>query len=293
MGQSKNPTRSPLRLVSYAELHRFVGAFREGHLNLLIVIGGPGLGKSQILKQALGNDVCWIEGHTTAFGMYCRLHEHRHRPVVIDDVDDLHHDRDAVRLLKSLCQSDREKSIAWNSGTRQLDQRGIPHQFATTSRTAIVANDWRRLNLDVEAVEDRGHVIQFVPTALEVHLQAAKWFADQEVFDFIGRRLSFIEQPSFRHYVSTAELKRARLDWRGAMLSRCLTGKKLVVAQLKADGRFATEEERAQAFVAAGHGCRATYFNVARKLPAATDPPPLLLKSAKKKVRRRLIFLDF
>jgi len=291
MSKSKNPVRSPLRLSSYADLIKYVDAFAEGHLNLLILIGAPGLGKSQILKKALSDDVCWIDGHTTAFGMYCRLYEQRDRHVVIDDVDDLHHNPDAVRLLKSLCQSDREKSIAWNSTTRQLDQRGIPHQFG--SRTAIVANDWRCLNLDVEALEDRGHVVQFIPTPLEVHLQAAEWFDDQEVFDFIGSRLSFLEQPSFRHYVSTAELKRAGLDWRRAMLSRCLSGKKLIVAQLKADVRFVTEEERAQAFVAAGHGCRATYFNIARKLPAATEPPPLPLKSMQDEVPPPLDILEF
>lgn len=279
MRKSKNPSRSPLLLSTYADVGRYGEAFAKGHFNLLIVTGGPGLGKSRLLKSLVSPGACWIDGHTTAFGMYVQLYQHRGQAVVIDDVDDLHHNREAVRLLKSLCQTDRQKTLSWNSGTRQLDELGVPHQFQTTSKTAIIANDWQRLNLDVEALEDRGHVVHFAPSPLEVHRQAAEWFTDQEVFDFIGGRLSLFEQPSFRHYVTALELKRAGLDWKQATLARGLAGKPLIVAQLKANDQFASEEERAQAFVAAGHGCRATYFNVAKKLPPAVETPPLVLKA--------------
>ena len=280
MRKSKSPSRSPLLITTYAELRRYAEAFAAGHLNLWILTGGPGLGKSRLIKEVVGNDACRIDGHTTPFAMFIELYRHRGLPVVIDDVDDLHNNREAVRLLKSLCQTDREKTISWNSATRQLDELGVPRQFQTTSKTVIIANDWGRLNLDVEALEDRGHVVHFAPSPLEVHLQAAQWFIDQEVFDFIGSRLSFFEQPSFRTYVTAAELKRAGLDWKQATLARCLSGKHLVVAQLKADDGFASEEERAQAFVAFGHGCRATYFNTAKKLPATVEPPQLQLKTA-------------
>lgn len=280
MKKSKNPTRSPLIVRTYAELRRYAEAFVAGHLNLLILTGCPGVGKSRIFKLLAGEDACWIDGHATAFGMYMKLYGLRGRPVVIDDVDDLHQNRDAVRLLKSLCQTDREKTISWNSGTRLLDEQGIPHRFQTTSKTAIIANDWQRLNLDVEALEDRGHVVHFAPDAFEVHRQAAEWFDDQEVYDFIGSKLTVFAQPSFRHYVTAAELKRAGLDWKGATLGRCLSGKLLIVAQLKADADYATEEDRARAFVAAGHGCRATYFNIAKKLPQGVQLPQVVLKPA-------------
>lgn len=281
MSKSKSPGRSPLSLTTYAELRRYGEAFAAGHFNLLIVTGGPGLGKSRLLKELVGGRACWLEGHTTAFGMYVQLYEHRNRHLVIDDVDALHNNRDAVRLLKSLCQTDREKTISWNSRTRQLDELDVPPQFSTTGKTAIIANDWQRLNLDVEALEDRGHVVHFRPSALEVHRQAAEWFTDQEVFDFLASRLAWFPQPSFRHYVAALELKRAGLDWKQATLARGLTGKPLLVAQLKADDRYESEEARAQAFVAAGHGCRATYFNVAKKLPPGVEAPPLLLRATK------------
>ena len=69
----------------------------------------------------------------------------------------------------------------------------------------------------------------------------------------------------------------AGLDWRRQILSRCLKGAALEVAKLKADSTFSSEEARAAAFVAAGHGCRATYFNHAKKLKAPSGVPAIQL----------------
>ncbi len=278
--KSKSLSRSPMLLHTYDDLRKYARAFADGHLNLLVVLGNPGLGKSQILKASIGDHACAIEGRTSAFGMYLRLFEHRNQPVLIDDVDELHRDRDAIRLLKSLCQTDHVKKLSWNSAASLGTKKSVPDTFTTTSNVAIVANDWQRLNLDIAALEDRGHVVEFVPEAIEVHHQAATWFWDQEVFDFIGTNLSLLEQPSFRHYVTAAELKQARLDWRGGVLARCLSGTRLAVAQLKANSQFSSEEERARAFVAAGHGCRATYFNIAKTLPPPCEAPKLILTSS-------------
>jgi hypothetical protein len=102
--------------------------------------------------------------------------------------------------------------------------------------------------------------------ALEVHRQAAGWFWHQEIFDFVAAHLHLIVQHSLRTYRQAYELKQAGLDWRRAVLSRCLTGPALLVARLRADPSFASEAARVRAFIAAGAGCRATYFHYAQKL---------------------------
>jgi len=91
-----------LVLRTYQELDPFVGAFADGLLNLLLILGRPGVQKSHAVKAAVGRRACWINGSATAFGLYCQLYRHRDRPVVIDDVDGLYADRAAVRLLKCL-----------------------------------------------------------------------------------------------------------------------------------------------------------------------------------------------
>jgi len=67
--KQKNIQPSGFGVDSYSQLVQFVEAFAEGHLNLLILLGQPGLAKSQTVRRPLG-DQCWIEGNATAFGVY-------------------------------------------------------------------------------------------------------------------------------------------------------------------------------------------------------------------------------
>jgi hypothetical protein len=277
MPRPRQQPESALPVTTYEELDRYVGAFVSNALTLLVVVGAPGLQKSRVVREAVGPGACWIDGNATAFGTYRLLWEYRDRPVVLDDVDSLFADRAAVRLLKCLCQTEAHKTVAWHSDAATLDREGIPRAFRTSSRVVIIANVWRSLNLNVAAVEDRGHVLLFEPSALEVHLRTSRWFTDQEVFDFVGERLHLFANPSMRTYVKATELKRAGMGWRQFVLSRCLSGTKLLVARLKADPSFASEKDRERAFVEAGGGCRATYYNLARQLQAPAAAPCIVL----------------
>src|SRR5262245_51146612 len=136
MARSKNLPEHALRVRTYAELERFARGFADGHLNLLILCGDPGLGKSRCVRGAVGDRACWIDGNASAFGVYLRAYEHRDQPIVLDDVDGLYRDRNGVRLLKALCQADREKSLCWHS--EAPSRRGAPTRFVTTSRVAIL-----------------------------------------------------------------------------------------------------------------------------------------------------------
>jgi len=83
-----------------------------------------------------------------------------------------------------------------------------------------------------------------------------------------------------RTYRQAWELKQAGLDWRRAVLSRCLSGPALLVARLKADPAYPSEAERVRAFVGAGGGCRATYYQHARKLQPPGPTPEIALRQA-------------
>jgi hypothetical protein len=69
-----------------------------------------------------------------------------------------------------------------------------------------------------------------------------------------------------RLYLRAAELKRAGMDWMQIMPLSPEDPRERLVAELQADGEFATQEARAREFVTRGGGCRATYFNHARRL---------------------------
>jgi hypothetical protein len=241
-------------VTSYAELEQFVSAFSAGHLNLLILIGRAGISKSQTIRQAVGEGTCWIESNATAFGIYQKLYQHRDQLVVIDDVDTLYSDRAAVRLLKCVAQTDAVKNIAWHSAAVGTSAVEIPREFKTRSRVCIIANDWKVLDANVAAVQDRGHLVLFEPSAEEIHKRVAEWFWDQHVFDWMAEHLHLIPELSMRHYIRAAELKASGIDWVKILLSESVPEKALLVAKLRADPQYHEERERVKAFRERGGG---------------------------------------
>src|SRR6266849_764743 len=136
MAKSKSLPQYAVRVPTFAVLEQYVQAFAAGHLNLLMIFGHPGAGKSRCVRQALGSQVCWISGQASPFGIYLQAYEHRHQPLVLDDIDGLYADRSGSRLLKALCQTESKKTLSWHTATPILQRRSVPPQFTTTSRVA-------------------------------------------------------------------------------------------------------------------------------------------------------------
>lgn len=264
--QRLRTNENAIQVTEYASLQSFVRAFAEGHINLLIIVGAHGLSKSRTIRAALGEEVCWLEGNASPFQIYAELYRHRDLPVVINDVDSLHAEKSGIRLLKSLCDTEDVKHVAWHTAAKSLKQEGIPREFTTKSRVVIISNDWRTLNKNVAAVEDRGHVLQFHPSALSVHSEVASWFNDREIYDWVGSRLHLIEQPTMRLYYRALELKKAGLDWKQVIPEAPADHRRKLTVELLQDDSFNTQEERALAFQQQGGGCRATFFNHVRQV---------------------------
>jgi hypothetical protein len=274
-GFSSDRPDSAQVIKSYAELVRFVEAFRDRKLSAVLILGDPGLGKSRIVSDVLGNDAHFISGQTTAFGLYKELAWNIDAQLVLDDIDSWVTDRAAVRLLKALFETKPVKLLEWH--TTAAKQYRVPTKFQTRSRVILITNSWKTLNENVAAIEDRAHVLAFEPTALEVHQQVGKWFWEPEIFDFIGGNLSLIKRPSMRAYVLAWEQKIAGLPWRDGLVIRWLSGKELLAVQLLADPSYRTQNERAEAFEAKGGGSRSTFFRIIGNLPRAVEPPKITL----------------
>jgi len=255
-----------LQLTTYQRLEEYLQAFGQGHFHLLILVGAGGLAKSRSVRAVLDGKACWIEGNATPFGMYAKLYRHRDEFVVIDDVDALYADRSGVRLLKCLCQTEEEKAVAWHSDARGLERHGIPREFTTTSRVVIISNDWRTLNKNVAALQDRGHVLLFQPSTAELHRKAAEWFEDAEIYDWFGENQHRIREPSMRHYVRAGELKAAGMDWTAVLAAEGESDRERLARELLASAAYGSTTERVRAFVDQGGGCRATFFNYRRYL---------------------------
>lgn len=244
--------------------------FGEGHFDLLIVVGSPGLSKSRTLK-AVCPDARTIEGgNLSAFGFYCQLYEYRNQTIVVDDIDALYSDKSCVRLLKSVCQTEKIKTVGWHTASKRLphDEDGEPiTEFQTTSRLCIIANEWKSLNQNVAAVGDRGLLITFEPSAHEVHAQVRRWFGDKEILGFVADHLDEIAEPSMRTYVMASKLKNAGIDWQHALM---MNWRKPIQAELAitklARMKDVAENDKALIFEKWTGLGRASFFNWKRRM---------------------------
>lgn len=270
---------------TYAELDRYLRKFAEGALDLLLLLGPPGIGKTEAVKGVLGIEpegtsrTLYVEGHMQPFGLYQGLWLHRNRPVVLDDLDRLYAKPDCVRLLKPLCNARRLKRISWLSNA-VASVPNLPTEFTTESRVILIANEWRTLNANVRALEDRSIILWFAPSPLEIHRQTADWFDDPEVYAFVGAYLPHIRQLSMRYYDKGKRLKTAGfLDWKKSLLQMMLPERTTaVVAGLQLDPRLTSDLQRVAQFVAETGLSRRTYFRLKKQLPQPAPTAPRVLK---------------
>ena len=271
-----------LTVYTYQELRAIVLAFAGGAYQLLCIIGSPGVGKSETvarLMQAILGPLRWglIKGKHSPLDLYERAHHFRTVPIVFDDLDDLLQKVENVMLLKCLCDTCPVKRLQWGSNHPMFSGGSLPKSFEAISQVCLICNDWNALDRNIGAVYDRGVVINFRPSVLEVHREIAQagWFDDEEVFTFIGQNLFLITEPSFRFYQIARDHKRAGLDWKSLVLRTIEANtdpKMILVARLLADAQYeglsTPETAREQGFKDAVGGSRATYHRVKAELLA-------------------------
>jgi hypothetical protein len=191
----------------------------------------------------------------------------RNQPVVLDDLDRLYADPDCVRLLKPLCNTVREKRLHWLSNLTMNDG-ALPPTFTTASSVILIANEWKSLNPNVRALEDRAIILHFCPPNEEVHRKVGQWFDDPEVYGFLGELLPAVPSISMRHYCKGSQLRRAGLsDWRSSLLQMMIPDQKAMCAlAVQHDSSLRSEQDRVARFRSMCGASRATYFRIKAKL---------------------------
>lgn len=279
--QSRSPSIpcEVIRLTAYADLELYLSKFARGELGLVLLLGRHGTGKSENVRRTLcipdeANTrearVLYVEGHMQPFGLYRQLWEYRDEPVVLDDLDRLYADPDCVRLLKPLCNTVHEKRLQWLTNVTSQD-RNLPSSFTTSSSVILIANEWKSLNPNVRALEDRAIILHFCPSNQEVHENVSGWFRDSEVYEFLGKLMPVIPAVSMRHYCKGSQLRRAGLsDWRTSLLQMVVPESRAACAvAVQHDPSLHSEEDRVVKFKAITGASRATYFRIKAKLANA------------------------
>jgi hypothetical protein len=252
-------------VTTYDELAKWVSAYRQNVLDLMIIEGSPGVGKSSLLRSVMREKYLLIEGRISAVMLYEMLSESRDLPIIIDDVDDLYRDKAAVNLLKCLCQTTEDKRVVWNTYTTNRGQSRP--EFTTKSKVCILTNRWETLNKHVGAIEDRGILIKFRPTPIEVHdyIIKAKVDVDPDVYDYIGDHLGLIADPSIRHYRNASKLKTVDMDWKLTLSETFgLSDSARVALRLCQDSAHSSNDQRAKIFESTtGKSARTFYRHLA------------------------------
>lgn len=270
--KSHNPAlpREVIRINDYARLDLYLQKFVHGELGLVLLLGRHGTGKSERVRRALATrgmsperPALYVEGHMQPFGLYRQLWEHRNLPIVLDDLDRLYADADCVRLLKPLCNTVVEKHLHWLTNLTMNDGQ-IPSSFKTSSGVILIANEWKSLNPNVRALEDRAIILHFCPSNAEIHRDVGRWFDDADVYHFLGELLHLIPELSMRHYAKGSQLRRAGFtDWRQSLLQMIIADHRTVcVLYLQHDSAIESEQERATQFQRITGASRATYYRI-------------------------------
>ncbi len=222
-GSKNHISNTAIQVRSYVDYHRIILKWAEGKLDTtLIVVGSPGIGKSEAIKDALGSDPYYYANvQATPKGLFNDLWLHLDQPVVIDDVDELLRKPGVTGLLKAFLETKETKTLSWitDKSTRQSDGiEDIPSKFETTSRCVFLVNELKVLSANFQAVEDRAIILHFCPTIPEVHQYVGTWFditKYHEVYEYIEDRLKFFITFSSRYYIKAAKLFDATEDWKG------------------------------------------------------------------------------
>jgi hypothetical protein len=250
---------------NYEELQRFVKAFAEGRINVLVICSPGGLGKSELVRAATGHlDVVFVGGHVTPLALYELLEQGRDKPVVFDEIDGLLGDRKHVGLLKQLCETSPSKRIQWASSSRRADEvAGGVESFQTSSRVLILCNSFKALDENVAALSTRAIIVQFTPSAEEILAQIASFATDAEVLGFLEEFGGAMRDLSLRSYVKLAELKSAGIEWRPLALQEVGVPEKVVVLADLLE-QFDSDVERLKKYP----GSRRDFYNHKREAEA-------------------------
>jgi hypothetical protein len=280
---------------TYAEFEVLLSRFAAGLNPLVVVVGTPGLGKSESIKKATGGyrNVKLLKGHVTPFAFYLECYWASRgtpsSPIILDDVLSMIENKDVRGLMTQLAETTDTRMMMWLS---TKIPEGFPDRFWTSSPVCVITNEWKSRDTILTAIASRASskFVRFEPTWAEAYRHAATWFWDQEIFDYLHGLLPYLRlTPDLRILVDAWRDKKDehRLwPWRRAIenyIDPTANSDPLdiVVAKLLADNSFKSNLQRSVQFALdTGKSSRTFYRhldNVKAKL-AAVDVERLRAK---------------
>lgn len=277
--RTRTVPRGARQLRAYAELESYLADFVRTTYQFLIIIGRPGLAKTESIKRAIrGRQVLYYKGgQLTPAQFYIDCYHHRGEPVILDDAEHLLDNKVGAKLVSALGDTTPVKTLAYATTGRVLGD--VPQNYNTTSPLCIIGN---RIALPDE-IQSRAVILDFSPSNEEIHRAASAWFWDQTIHDWFGAHLHRLTALDARWYLIAHQDKQSGRDWRQILLRAHAPNRVTCIVQdLESDPAYPTREAKAQRFVELAGASRVTYFRLRRRLeeeqrliPAVVSPIPL------------------
>ena len=205
----------------YELLNESLKAMKENAINLLILKGQAGMGKTySTLKYMKENNLNYeyINNYTTPLAFYQLLYHNRNKDIIIfDDVQSINDPR-IKSMLKSVCGvlDDGTRKVSYHSTSPILEKNDLPSSFELDVNVILIFND------DISGFEpiiNRGITIDFFFNFDEI-IEIIKDFQksakiEQEVLDYILKTCNNATQNlSIRTLVILSNLYRKGYDYK-------------------------------------------------------------------------------
>jgi len=205
----------------YELLNQSLKAVSKGTINLLILKGLPGLGKTfATLKYAKKNNLNYkyVNNYATPLAFYKLVYENRNKDIIIFDDMQSAGDPKIKSMFKSVCGEleNGKRVVSYHSTSQILEREGLPGSFECNANIVLIFNE------DIsgfEPIVNRGVTIDFIFNFKEMMevLQTFQEVAgiEQVVMDYVKENCNqATNNLSIRTLVMLSKLHRAEYDFK-------------------------------------------------------------------------------
>jgi hypothetical protein len=235
-------------------------ACKKGDVRAMIVTGPPGVGKSFGVEKVLSRHDTFanvandsklkkyevVKGAMSAIGLYKKLYEFSDKKciLVFDDCDSILMEDLSLNILKAALDSNKKRTIHWNTDSRLLRQEGVPNSFEFKGGAIFITNikfdhvRSKKLKDHLEAIESRCHYLdltidterekllrikQVVDTAGMLDSYDLTDEAKAEVVEFIMANASRMRELSLRMVLKVADIRASMPGkWTSVVQATCM-----------------------------------------------------------------------
>jgi hypothetical protein len=234
-------------------------AVKKGAVTAMIVTGPPGVGKSFGVEKVLSKHDVFanvandgklkkyevVKGAMSAIGLYKKLYEFSDSKciLVFDDCDSVLLDDLSLNILKAALDSNKKRTIHWNTDSRLLRQEGVPNSFEFKGGAIFITNikfdhvRSKKLKDHLEAIESRCHYLDLTIDTVREKLLRIKQVVEQggmlddydltdeakaEVVNFVVANADRMRELSLRMVLKVAQLRVSMANWQATAEITCM-----------------------------------------------------------------------